>query len=178
MNKSFLKVVPILLSVLSIPSQAEEQVSNSDAGFLIGGGFFSAANSSCTDCGYSGQAIEIGYDFNNIVGIEAKYASGDSDDDYDLKVNYAGVNLGHDFNTEWFRLYGKIGYASVKEEGTESWFGYTESWSDSGVTFGVGTRFTFSGKASGLYLKLESMAIGYEYGTTGAAALAGLGYRF
>lgn len=182
---SVVKIVPVLLGVLSLSLQAEGQES-SDNGFLIGGGVFSAANSSCdySDCAYSGQYGEIGYDFNNVFGIEAKYVVGENDSDIDLTVSYFGLNIGHDFNTEWFRLYGKVGYANIKEEESgESfcnnyWCYYPQSYSSSGATFGIGTRFTFSGKASGLYLKLESLAVAFENDTVGAAFAAGLGYRF
>lgn len=186
MNKLYLKVAPLLLSALSFSLFAEESTSNDDAGFLIGGGVFSAANSDCTYCDYSGQAIEIGYDFNNVIGIEFKHGKGENDNDTDLTINYLGLNIGHDFNTDWFRLYGKIGFANINEEKT--WQGYcgysycyepyTESYKNSGATFGIGTRFTFSGKASGLYLKLESLAVGFENESVGAAFLLGLGYRF
>ena len=190
MNKSLLKVLSLLLSVLSLFSQAEDQISNTEAGFLMSGGFFAASrsgdssNSSCSSSGYSGQIIEIGYDFNNIVGIETNYATADANNCH-LTVSYVGLNIGHDFNTEWFRLYGKLGYAHVKEDETIDTSScsnhgcyYSGSLSDSGVTFGLGSRFTFSGEASGLYLKIESTVVDFQNNNIGVTLVVGLGYRF
>jgi len=167
-------VAPALLFLSTIQVHANEQAPNDNSGFLIGGGVFSAANSDCSVCDYSGQFIEAGYDFNHIVGVELKYASGDNDQ-ADLDINYAGANIGHDFNTGWFRLYGKVGYASIKEQLVGY---YPGEFSSSGLTFGVGTRFSLSGQASGLYLKLETMAVAFENDSAGVAVIAGVGYRF
>lgn len=176
-------MAPTLLFLSTIQAHASEQKSNDNSGFLIGAGMFSAASSDCSVCDYSGQFIEAGYDFNHIVGVELKYASGD-DDQTDLDINYFGANIGHDFNTGWFRLYGKVGYASIKEQ--QVGYSYCDKYScyhpkefsNSGLTFGVGTRFGLSGQASGLYLKLETMAVAFKNDAAGLAVIAGVGYRF
>ena len=185
---SIFKYVPLLLAPLSAPLIAQEDPANDPAGFLIGGGVFTAVNADCTQCEYSGGYGEIGYDFNEIVGIEAKFASGDGDDDYEVKVSYLGFNIGHDFNTDWFRFYGKVGYGKI-DESIESYQYYCDyyncysreselEYSDNGVMAGLGVRFTLSGKASGLYLKLESSVVSVQNDSASVAFMGGLGYRF
>ncbi|WGL15543.1 porin family protein [Microbulbifer bruguierae] len=188
MKASAIKLASAVLGALclSAPLQAQQNFSD-DAGFYIGGGIFSAANSDCSECEYTGQALEIGYDFNDIVGVEVKYASGESDYDDELNIQYVGANIGHDFNTGWFRLYGKVGLGSIEE--TFTYQGgcydyyycvptYTESYTSTGTTLGIGARFTLSGTASGLYLKAETMGVAYEDESVGVAFLLGTGYRF
>jgi hypothetical protein len=188
MKTSLVKLFILAISGLSFSSHAEVETSNSESGFKIGGGFFGASrvgsnsNSICLG-GYSGYSYEIGYDFNNIVGIESKYATADDTNGCNVAISYIGLNIGHDFNTEWFRLYGKVGYANVKEDeinassfSDHDYHYYSNS--GSGVAFGIGSRFTFSGEASGLYLTLESIVDEIQNNNIGPTVLIGLGYRF
>jgi len=146
-------------------------------GLFLGGGIFAASNSNCGDCGYAGEYLEIGYDINNIVGIEVKYAFGESTNEYDnanLRITFAGVNIGHDFNLKWFRLYGKVGFANITEDESN----YYSSYSTSNIAVGVGTRFMFSGESRGFYAKVEGMGVSFQDDSVGVAFIAGVGYRF
>ena len=143
-------------------------------GFYVGGGLASTAveQDVCSDCTTSGVAVEGGYTFNRVVDIDAKISTTDSDNyDYTLDMQYLGVNIGTDFGTKIFRLYGKIGYAhTVIEEP-----GYTDG-SDSNVAYGIGARFTF-GERKGVYIKLESIATEFLGDSVGAGTLS-VGYQF
>ncbi len=185
---STLKFIPFLLAPLSTAIAAQDIETSDPAGFFIGGGLFAASNSDCNSCDYTGSYAEIGYDFNQVVGIEAKLAKGDGDNDFELSIGYIGLNIGHDFNTDWFRLYGKVGYANIEETVSVedywcSYYGcydssYSYEFTSKGITAGIGARFTFSGRASGLYAKVESVAISFSDDSVSAALIAGLGYRF
>lgn len=179
MKRSMLFVA--LLGLIS-PVIANEEAKTD--GFLIGIGGFTTGDSACYDCeGYTGGYVEIGYDFNEIVGIEAKTGRGDLDDyDMDMSFTYMGFNIGHDFNTDWFRFYGKVGYARIEEE--ESYFDYfygadfNNVYRTSGLAFGFGARFTTTGRATGFYLKTEAFGMAYDDENAAAVVSLGLGYRF
>ncbi len=181
MDRLTIKSIAIILATSPMVALA-----NPESGFVVGGGAFSASNSSCTDCDYTGEYIELGFDFNDIVGIEGKMVSGENDESTDLTINYFGVNVGHDFNTNWFRLYGKAGYAHIQEEVQRlicyesgvCYNTYYDADTNSGLTAGVGARFSLFGKADGLYIKIESNAVSFADASTGAALSLGLGYRF
>lgn len=169
----------LYVSLLAFLFVSAHSHSEQDNGLYLGVGIFGAANSTCeySDCVYSGNVFEVGYDFNKIVSLEGKYAAGESSNSYDeadLTISYLGVNVGSDFGTGWFRLYGKAGVASISED--ESY--YYDSYSESGVTFGLGARFTLTGLAKGVYIKTETLGVTFQDDSVGYAFSGGIGYRF
>lgn len=175
----------LTIALLGLTSASASANGSEPSGLYLGGGIFGATNSDCikleSDCTYSGQYVELGYDINEYFSVEGKYASGDNDANFDLAITYVGLNIGHDFNTDWFRLYGRVGYGKIEEKLTYDSCYYdicSKSFSNSKASLGLGVRFTLSGNATGLYLKLESTAIQFNNSETGAAVNLGLGYRF
>lgn len=172
----------ILFAAFSHPLLADDT-----SGFYLGGGAFSAQRSNCDICDYSANFIEFGYDINRILSVEAKIAKGkNNSNDAELLIGFTGINIGHDLNTGWFRLYGKIGFASIYEEGLNYCTQYSrytacytqEDYQSTGLTAGVGMRANPSGKTNGIYVKAESMAVTYTDDSVGAAFMIGAGYKF
>ena len=167
-------LISLALGLSSITSYA-----NDDKGISLGGGMFGASSSGCdfSGCSYSGQYAEIGYDINSTVSVELKYGSGDSSysfGDTDLSIGYLGVNVGSDFGTSWFNLYGKVGVATITEDASYYYSEYTET----APTIGIGARFFLSGEPKGLYAKIESLAVSFQNDSIGYTFLAGVGYKF
>mgnify|MGYP005996112037 CR=1 FL=1 len=188
MRTQLIKLIILALSGLSLSSQAEEEITNSDSGLKVGGGFFGAprkgtdSNSICLG-GYTGYSYGIGYDFNNIAGIDFKYAYAEDANNCNVTMSYIGLNLGHNFNTEWLNIYGKIGYTLVKEDVINmSSFSDSDnhhySYSDYGAAFGIGSSINFSGDLSGIYLTLESIVDKIQNNNIGGTVIVEVGYRF
>lgn len=164
----------LALGISSITSYA-----NDDSGLTVGGGIFGASSSGCdfSGCNYSGQYAEVGYDVNELLSVEFKYGVGDSSysfGDTDLSVSYLGANVGSNFDTTWFHLYGKLGIATITEDASYYYSEYTET----SPTIGIGARFFFSDKTKGLYATIESLAVSFQNDSIGYAYLAGVGYKF
>lgn len=181
----------IALAITSLSCTATATDLRTTNGFYLGMGTFSTSNTDCLErdgywsdeCTYRGRTVELGYDFNHIVGLEVKSASGD-DGDFDIDMRYVGLNIGHDFRTGWFRLYGKVGYGQIEETGLVwecRWYDCERSpmtRDNRDATLGLGVRFTFSGRADGLYLKYEALGMALDNDTVGVASVLGLGYHF
>lgn len=112
-------------------------------------------------------------DFNRTFGIDAKVIRTTYDNmSGDIDALYAGVNVGHTFNTRWLRVYGKVGFTSA----TEKEAGY-EDYSDSNAVIGVGGRITPWGDQSRVYFKFEIMSSSLGDSDIGIA-VGTLGYKF
>lgn len=181
----FFKAAPLLASAVAAGLFAPSALADEDSGLYAGAGFFTTTSEDCSSCGYSGQYVEAGYDFNEITSVEFKYGR----EKGMITIAYAGLNLGHDFNTDWFRFYGKLGVSRIDEDNAvidsvicnefECIPGsYTSTYRRNEFTAGIGARFTFSGKAQGFYAKLESTAVSDSGDDVSAALMAGIGYRF
>lgn len=185
-----IKIIAFFFVLFSLSIQAEAKAADNDGFYLDAGKFYGADlsffsdifysdESNCYNCNYSGQFYGLGYDFNHIVSIEAKYAVGEeSDNNFDLDVGYIGLNIGHDFHTGWLRLYGKAGYAQADEESALCLPDDCQSYTNSGFTVGAGARFTFSGQGSGLFAKVETLMAAFKTGSINGVFILGLGYRF
>lgn len=178
--KEVTQVALVVLGVSSFVAQAEE-----NADWSVGIGKFDAENSDHHTSNYNGNYIELSYDFNRMIAVEAKYGPGESERSYgnvDVTLAYAGVNLGHDFDTDWFQLYGKLGMMSIDVDGVNKKHGYYQinktGSSGSEFTYGIGARFTFTGKGQGFYLRAEGMQITYENDSTDIGMFLALGYQF
>lgn len=159
--------IALLLSALSAPTWADAK------GFSIGAGGVTTTTSGCSGCDTSGAVIEAGMDFNRIFGLDAKIIRTTYDDmSGDIDAVYAGVNVGHTFNTRWLRLYGKVGFTSV----TETVPGH-EDYSDNNAVVGVGGRITPWGDQSRVYFKFELMSSSIGDNDIGIA-VGTLGYKF
>ena len=170
-TKICLFIVGMMLSKYSMAENAN--------GFLIGVGAFGLASEDCeeTDCAFGGNYLEFGYDFNEFIGVESKIGQGEITDkniDADIKINYVGLNVGHDFNTDWYRLYAKVGYGKVEEDYFYNYLDVDDSYN----SVGLGSRFTFGGDAQGVYLKVELTSVTYKDRDTAADFKFGIGYRF
>lgn len=159
----------------SSPSLAEEI--DNQSGVFFGGGFATTVNIDDSDYDSSGYALEVGYDFNKVFGLEYKYLKTENDL-YDFVTNtasYFGANIGHDFNTGWFRLYGKVGLYDLETE-VDWGNGDRETWDDSSVAIGVGVRFA-SGDPRGFYLKIEVLSTEAQNDSIGVGSLLA-GFHF
>lgn len=144
------------------------------SGFYVGGGIAATSvnEDGCNDCTTSGYAVEGGYSFNRVIDVDVKLSSTEGDDfNYDLDMQYLGVNLGTDFGTNIFRLYGKVGVARTEV----SIPGYGKE-NDSDVAYGFGLRWVI-GERRGIYIKLEGIGTEFQGDSVGAALLA-VGYQF
>lgn len=158
---------PILLASTSL------QAADFDGkGFFIGGGYFHQEVKDCNFCDdIDGLTLDLGYDFNRFFGIDGQISYGipldewrDDDDEWGDDNDWsefsltAGINLGYDFNTGWFKTYGKLGYTRsyiLDSDGEEG-----DNWS--GIVKGVGVRFTPGGEQEGFYIKVEMNRIDYS----------------
>lgn len=157
----------LLLSVLSAASWADAK------GFSIGAGGVITTTSDCSRCDTSGGVLEAGVDFNRFFGIDAKIIRTTYDDTSgDIDALYAGVNIGHTFNTRWLKVYAKVGFTSIKEKVP----GY-QDYSDDNAVVGVGGRITPWGDQSRVYFKFEVMASSLGDNDIGIA-IGTLGYKF
>lgn len=164
-------LVILFVSALSVMASADDE-----RGVFFGGGVASTINDDCGSyCDTTGYAIEGGYQFNKIIGVEAKLATleYDSDSYVEDELVYLGLNLGHTFNTSWVRIYGKLGHVRVDE--TDSY--YDENYTDSSFALGLGILVTPFAHQSGLYFKLESMSAEMFDSTIGYGQL-GVGFHF
>jgi len=178
--KEVTKIAFVVIGVSSFAAQAEE-----NANWSVGIGQFDATNSIDDASNYNGRYVELSYAFNQFIAIEAKYGSGESERGYgnvDVKLGYAGLNLGYDFNSDWFLVYGKVGTISFDVKGVNAEHGNYHitrtSTSDAEFTYGIGAKFTFSGKGQGFYLKAESMNVTFENDLTDIGLFVGIGYQF
>lgn len=167
------KLLPLLLATTTFSATCW---ANNEQGFYVGGGIAATAVDHCGSyCDSEGAVVEGGYFFNKIVGIDAKFArtERDNDDDVTTDNTYLGVNVGHTFNTSWIRLYAKAGYyhSKIKYEY------YGESVSDSNPAFGVGVVVTPLSYQSNLYIRLESIGSEFRDSDVGFAQLT-VGYQF
>lgn len=123
------------------------------AGFYLGAGGVGTENDDCSSCDGEGLGLELGYDFNNIIGLEFKYAETDFDNypAYTLDFNYYGANIGYDFDTPIFNLYAKLGLMDLVEEGPHHYI------DELNPAFGLGVRFTPFGDQDQFYIKLEGL---------------------
>ncbi len=163
----------LLLCALAATSSATAM---DNQGFFVGAGRAVTVNDDCGDfCDTRGSMIEAGYYFNEIVGLDLKYAKTKMREDEDIRIEstYVGVNLGHTFNTSWVRLYGKAGIYNATEEDRY----WDERISDSDLALGIGVTFYPIKHQSTLYLKLESIASEFEGDEVGFAQFS-LGYQF
>lgn len=162
--------------VLTLSLFASFAIADDEHGFYLGGGAAATVIDDCGNyCDSEGYALEVGYYFNKIVGIEAKIAKTefDADPDVETEISYVGANIGHTFNTSWVRFYGKIGHFRAEE--TDNY--YNESFSDSNLALGIGVTFTPFEHQSGFYVKLESMAAEFLDEDIGFAHV-GVGFQF
>jgi hypothetical protein len=151
------------ITLLSLPVIAEEPTRKH--GFWLGGGAAATvAESDCYGCDTTGHVFELGYDFNQVVGLEFKMGeTSASGDEIDFDYRFFGVNIGGDFGTGWVKLYGKAGLMEIEATHEESYYDYWSSYesyfkvSDENPAFGIGVRFTPGGEQKGFYIKLESM---------------------
>lgn len=141
-----------LLSLLASCAFAED-----DQGLFFGGGSAVTANNNCSQCDSSGYAIEAGYNFNKVFGVEAKFSNTEWEHNYysdrEYRLTYIGANIGHTFNSSWTRLYAKVGYTSVKNIRNDE----NESELDTSEAFGLGISLTPFAHQRGFYIKLESI---------------------
>lgn len=156
-----------LLACTAATSHAFDQ-----QGVFIGGGSAAITFDDCSSCDSTGLMLEGGFDINRTVGLELKIAQTSSDDYDDLDLTYVGVNLGSDFNTHWFKLYGKLGLAHLEESAP----GYADD-TDSSIALGVGVRFTPVEDQRGLYIKLDVISTRYFDSDIGVGMFS-LGYKF
>lgn len=153
-------------------------------GVFIGGGWTAITLEDCPDCDSSGLMLEAGFDINRTVGLEIKIAQTSPDslhydperDVYieydDVDMTYIGANLGSDFGTHWFKLYGKLGMAHFKESAP----GYQTN-TDTNIALGVGVRFTPVEDQRGFYIKLDLLSSRFLDWDAGVGTFA-LGYKF
>lgn len=157
-----------LLACTAAATQAYDQ-----QGMFIGGGAASVTFDDCSECDASGLMLEAGYDFNRTVGLDFKLAQTTADDyDVDLDLTYIGANLGSDFGTPWFKLYGKLGIAHLRESSP----GFVDD-TESNIALGFGLRFTPVEDQSGFYIKLEGLSTRFLGEDVGIGMFA-LGYKF
>jgi hypothetical protein len=162
----------IALCLLAIPSLSMAQ---DDRGAYVGLSKVVTVNNDCSECDTSGTGFEAGFYFNKIVGVEAKFADTEFDEDssIDAEFKYFGANIGHTFNTSWVRFYGKAGAVSVNQ--TDGY--WDESETDESLALGVGVTFTPFAHQSGVYFKIESLAAEVFSNTIGYSQLT-IGYQF
>lgn len=124
-----------------------------ERGWFFGAGLAGVVIDDCDSCDADGYGFEVGYNVNEFVGIEAKYANTEFeyDSDFEQTITYVGVNVGHTFNTSWVRFYGKLGHLKLEEEDVY----YKDKWSDSGFAHGIGAMFTPFAPQSGFYFKVD-----------------------
>jgi hypothetical protein len=159
-------IICVITFMFSSLSQAADH-----SGFYFGSGYVYTTNNECSSCDAQGKAFEIGYDINHIFSIDAKKldTTYDNSED-DLSMEYIGINVGDNFNTETCRLYAKLGYA-------ESTFSGFTNETDSGIAFGAGARLSIPGGQKGLQLKAEVLKTEFleSYNTV---VYAGVSYKF
>ncbi len=178
--KSSIKGLCGVLLALGLCHGASASVFQGTEGFFVGIGVAGTGSDDCgADCNASGTMFEAGYDVNRLVGVEFKYFRGSLDDFDDLqRMHYAGVNIGHDFDTHWFRLYGKAGLATITER-TPSSAPLAERYTDTQTNpaLGIGVRFTPTGIQQGVYVNMEFMGTRFLNDDMGILSL-GFGYKF
>ncbi len=170
----------LLLSALmvAISSAAHANILVRDtAGFYLGAGLVGTDNDGCANCDSDGLSLELGYDFNNMIGLEFKYAETDYDHypRFDLDFNYYGVNFGYDFGTPFLNLYAKLGLMDLVERGPGH---YVDEFNPA---YGVGLRFTPFGDQNQFYIKLEGLMTTLDDGEFDddlSIGYLGLGYKF
>ncbi len=165
-----------ILCLLCLMLAGTTALAQDDKGFFIGAGRAVTINDDCGSwCDASGSMIEAGYYFNEIVGIDAKFARTRFRKDSDMRVesSYVGANIGHTFNTSWVRFYGKVGVYHASEEDRY----WDERESDTDLALGIGVSFYPIKHQSTLYLKLESLASEFNGDLVGFGQFS-LGYQF
>jgi|GEM_PF-6870597 hypothetical protein len=165
-----------LLFVICTLAATTSAVAQDNQGFFVGVGRAVTVNDDCGDfCDTRGSVLEAGYYFNEIVGLDLKYAKTKMREDNDIRLEstYAGVNLGHTFNTSWVRFYGKAGFFRLEEE-DRLW---GEKISDNDLALGIGATFYPIKHQSTLYIKVESLVFEFEGDDIGFAQFS-LGYQF
>nr|WP_324258288.1 porin family protein [Cellvibrio fontiphilus] len=167
-----MKKTAIALCLLAAPCFA---MAADDRGAYLGLSKVATVNDDCSWCDTSGTGFEAGFYFNKIVGIEAKFADTEFDDDssVDAEFKYFGANIGHTFNTSWVRFYGKAGAVSVTQKDSY----WDESETDESLALGVGVTFTPFAHQSGVYFKIESLAAEVFDDSIGYSQLT-IGYQF
>jgi len=161
-----------MLAALIVLTAACFAQAQDNRGFYLGAAYVVTINDDCSFCDTSGIGFEAGYDINNLLSVEVRKAENEYDDfSADLSLTYFGINVGHNFNTEWFRLYTKIGY--IDAEASED--GYSES--DSDTALGIGVRFSPQGGQKGLQLKVETLR-SELWGSYDTTVYAGVAYKF
>jgi len=155
----------LALSVLVLMSSTHVYALDS-SDLSVGVGAFSAENSDCNKCDYIGQTVEVGYNYTNVLAFDAKYAVGDSAENTDIAMAYVGVNIGHDFGSNDYKLYAKGGLGNVTEN----------DYSETGFTLGFGGIYAISKDYEGLFIKFESLALKFQDESVGMATSLGLNY--
>ncbi len=156
-------VVLLLLCVVAPWTWADQR------GFYVGGIFANASNVDCDECRSVNMAgVDLGVDFTSVVGLNGRLVLED-----EVAQVYFGADLGHDFNTRLFRLYGKVGLMYLREDLAPG-DGYV---SDTSLALGIGVRFTPMGNQDGLYIRLEALAAEFYDEGIGTASVA-VGYKF
>lgn len=171
-----MKTAGITLATMLLAAAPGIASARDTSGFYIGGGAIGTSTSDCSDCDSSGYGLDAGYDFNSIVAIDFKYAGTEMENYTDtFGIAYLGANVGHDFNTQWFKLYGKAGFARI----TQEWAGYysTYSYTETNPAIGVGVRFTPVREQKGFYIKAEGVSIEFA-GSSVVSAYIGVGGKF
>ena len=173
MNRLIFQRTLLVLACFPLFAQASAN------GFYMGLGSVATINDDNPFMDTDGLGFELGYNFNKIVGIEYKSfkSDGDADGREKVKLNgqYFGANIGHDFNTGWFKLYGKVGLYNAKEE-ISSQYGKS-TYKDTSPALGFGVAFYPTRDLDGIYIKLDSLVTDFYGDTVGFGNLT-VGYHF
>jgi hypothetical protein len=167
---------------VSVSSVAEDKVT-ANSSFSVAGGVFDMSGAYCNKCDFSGKFVKGTYALDDTFEFELKYAEGENDFSYanEMDITYLGVDFGHSFNIDWFKLFGKLGYSKANYD-----IGYgcsytncsVDSRSKSAIAYGIGARFYLPGVASSLYVDVEWQSIGIDYTDLNEPIFISLGYRF
>lgn len=134
-NKVFLALSILSISHQSVSAQRSNQHNQpypnskySEFGGYVGAGmnWFDVDDCAGDDCGIEGQQIIFGYDASNRFGVEFGLSKSDAGtssvigdgltarSEVEVEAYFAGVNIGDNFGTSWFKFYGKLGYINSK----------------------------------------------------------------
>lgn len=163
MNKPALACAS-LLALLFVP------LSHASApAIYFGGGYEATHDDKVSANKTSGYALEGGFKINENFSLDVKHSETTFDkSNEELKINYAGLDIGSDLDSENFSLYGKLGYADAS---------FSEGISDSNVALGLGFRIITDQNQEGFYFKIEALRIKILTTYT-TSTYAGFGYQF
>ena len=188
-NKSILSSLFYVSLLLSFYSESFEEIQTIEAngmetGASLSAGIFSVNHPTCNTCDYTGQFLAAGYDYNEYIELEIKYFKGEGGrlDNLYYKSVYGGVNLGYDFDTDWFKFYGKVGFEDSKQKFGFSCPGFGSCvdtvYKESSVRLGLGAKFELSSFLPGLLLQMEAHKTEVSFGESTNLLNLGIGYRF